>query len=122
MTRQEQYILLGIVTMLILGGAISVKLSGSARLSEHQNPVHGAGKATAGMVRRQLANATETATAATAERSYGTWQAPHWQIKDPLRANHPLFRRPAYIGENRHKVMTGGWDNWYYNPPGEVYF
>jgi len=119
-TRQQQWILLAVVAVLALGGA--VKLRGSASLSEYGSKAHGAGKVMNSALRRGLANSTRGATAADAAQVYGTWTAPHWQIDTPLRPNHPLYRRPGYIGENRHKVMTGGWDAWYYDPPSEAYF
>ena len=120
MTRQQQCILLGVVAVLALGGA--VKLRGSASLSEYGSKAHGAGKVVNAALRRGLANATPGATAADAAEAYGTWTAPHWQMAQVLRPNHPLYRRPGYIGENRHCVMTGGWDQWYYSPPSETYF
>ena len=120
MTRQQQWILLAALAVLVLGGAL--KLSGNASLSEYGSGAHGAGKVMNAALKRGLANTTQGATAATAARMYGTWTAPHWQIEKPLRANHPLYRRPSYIGENRHCVMQGGWEKWYYDPPSEVYF
>ena len=120
MTRQQQCILLAVVAVLALGGA--VKLRGSASLSEYGSKAHGAGKVVNSALRRGLANSTPRTTAADAAQAYPTWTAPHWQIDTPLRPNHPLYRRPRYIGENRHKVMTEGWDGWFYNPPSEVYF
>ena len=59
--------------------------------------------------------------------SYDSWTCPQWSIKQQTggnvhRLNHPLHRRPKYIGENRHKVMTQGWGGWYYDPPSETYF
>jgi hypothetical protein len=118
-TRQQQWILLGAVVVLAAGGA--VKFRGSASLSEYGSKAHGAGRVVNAALRQGLANATPV-TAADASKVYGTWTAPHWQIVEPLRANHPLYRRPGYIGENRHCVMQGGWDRWYYSPPSEVYF
>ena len=120
MTRQQQCLLLAVVAVLAVGGV--VKLRGSASLSEYGSKAHGAGKVVNAALRRGLANATPRTTAADAALAYGTWTAPHWQIENPLRPNHPLYRRPGYIGENRHKVMQGGWDAWYYDPPSEVYF
>jgi len=121
MTRREQLILLAAVVV-VAGGFGVVKFKGSASLSEYGSKAHGAGKVVNAALRRGLANATPGATAADAAQVYGTWTAPHWQIDTPLRPNHPLYRRPGYIGENRHKVMTGGWDAWYYDPPSETYF
>jgi len=49
------------------------------------------------------------------------WTCPTWSLAsvgcDPLRMNHPLYRRPAHIGENRHKAGQGGWGSWYYDAP-----
>ena len=120
MTRQQQCVLLAVAAALVLGGA--VKLRGSASLSEYGSKAHGAGKVVNAALRRGLANATPGATAADAAEAYGTWTAPHWQMAQVLRPNHPLYRRPGYIGENRHKVMTQGWDGWFYDPPSETYF
>ena len=121
MTRREQWILLAAVVV-VAGGFGVVKFKGSASLSEYGSKAHGAGKVVNAALRRGLVNATPRTTAADAALAYGTWTAPHWQIDTPLRPNHPLYRRPRYIGENRHCVMTGGWDQWYYSPPSEVYF
>ena len=122
MTRREQWILLAAVAVVAAGGFASVKFKGSASLSEHGNAVHGAGKVVNSALKRGLANATPSVDAA--ER-YGSWTCPHWSMASvgvtPLRSNHPLFRRPGYIGENRHKVMTEGWGPWFYNPPREEY-
>ena len=35
-----------------------------------------------------------------------------------LRDRHPLFRRPAHVGENRHRVSAEGWE-WFARPPSE---
>jgi hypothetical protein len=126
MTRREQLILLAAVVVLVVGGAVTVKLRGSATLSEHGSGVHGAAKVANSALRRGLAYATTGATAASGAEAYGDWTCPKWSMAsvgvDPLRPNHPLFRRPSYIGENRHKIMSEGWGGWYYNPPSEVYF
>jgi hypothetical protein len=121
MTRREQCILLA-AAVVVAGGFGAVKLKGSASMSEYGSKAHGAGKIVNSALRRGLANSTPRTTAADAALAYGTWTAPHWQIDTPLRPNHPLYRRPGYIGENRHCVMQGGWDQWFYNPPSEVYF
>ena len=120
MTRQQQWVGLAVGIALVLGGF--VKFRGAASLSPYGSKAHGAGRVVNAALRRGVVNATQGATAATAAQAYPTWTAPHWQIEKPLRPNHPLYRRPRYIGENRHKVMTGGWDAWYYTPPSEVYF
>jgi hypothetical protein len=78
----------------------------------------GVGKATAAMpnpaLKAGLANAT------TGEEA-NRWTAPSWGLASvgaaPLRMNHPLFRRPPYIGSNRHKVQCDGWNGWYYDAP-----
>ena len=125
MTRREQLILLAAVAVVAAGG-FAVKFRGSASLSEHGNAVHGAGKAVNASLKRGLANATSGVTALDAADRYGSWTCPHWSMASvgvtPLRANHPLFRRPGYIGENRHKVMSEGWGPWFYDPPSEEYF
>jgi hypothetical protein len=50
------------------------------------------------------------------------WTAPSWGMAaagvTPLRADHPLFRRPPYIGHARHQVMCNGW--YYHSPENEV--
>lgn len=121
MTRRDQLFLLAAVVV-VAGGAGVVKLRGSASFSEYGSKAHGAGKVVNAALKRGLANSTKRATAADGAMAYGTWTAPHWQIDKPLRPNHPLYRRPSYIGENRHCVMTGGWDQWFYTPPSEAYF
>lgn len=121
MSRRQQLLLLAVLAALALGGG-AISLRGSASLSEYGSKAHGAGKIINSALKRGLANVTPRTTAAEAAQVYGTWTAPHWQIQRPLRPNHPLYRRPGYIGENRHAVMTGGWDAWYYTPPSEVYF
>lgn len=127
MTRREQLILLAVVVVAAAGGAaVSVKFKGSASLSEHGSAVHGAGKMVNSALRTGWANATAGATAAAAAETYPTWTCPEWSMVSvgatPMRSNHPLFRRPAYIGENRHKLMDYGWGPWYYQPPSEEYF
>ena len=127
MTRREQLILLAAAVVVVAGGAaVSVKFKGSASLSEHGSALHGAGKVVNSALRTGWANATAGATAAAAAETYPTWTCPEWSLVSvgatPLRSNHPLFRRPGYIGENRHKIMAYGWGPWYYEPPSEEYF
>lgn len=129
MTRQEQFVLLAVAVAVAAGGAFSVKLKGSASLSslsEHGSSVHGSAKVVNSTLRRGLAYANHGLTAGNAAERYGDWSAPRWSIisagGDTLRPNHPLYRRPAYIGQNRHHVMSQGWGQWYYNPPSEAYF
>ena len=125
MTRREQFILLAALAVVAAGG-FAVKFKGSASLSEHGSSVHGTAKVANSTLRRGLAYANSGLTAANASSRYGAWSAPRWSIMsaggDTLRPNHPLFRRPGYIGQNRHKVMSEGWGGWYYNPPSEDYF
>lgn len=122
MTRQHQLILLAGLAVLAAGGVITVKARGSASMSEYGSGAHGAARVVNAALRQGLADATRGADAADAAMVYGTWTAPHWQMAGVLRPNHPLYRRPGYIGENRHCVQQGGWDAWYYTPPSEVYF
>ena len=120
MTRQEQRILLISVIVAVVGGFVSVKLKGSATLDTGQSGVKGAGKVVNAALRTGSPNLWDP------NADNGDWRSPAWSIVSvasaPLRARHPLYRRPRYIGENRHKVITEGWDGWYYNPPSEVYF
>ena len=101
MTRGEWIGLGGLVAGLAALGVISVHGSFSAA-SDH-------GEA---MVKTGLANVT-------ADQDEGDgcnrWNAPAWQIVNPLRSDHPLFRRPCHIGENRHRVMCD--NGWYYDAP-----
>ena len=103
MTRAEWIGLAGVAAALGLFGAVSFHGSLSA-----------AGDHGEALVKTGLANVT-------ADQDEGDgcnrWTAPAWQIANPLRSNHPLFRRPAHIGENRHKVICGGWNGWYYGAP-----
>ena len=119
MDRREQYILLAVSVVLFAGGLVTVRLKGAASLDPDGNPAKGAARVVNSSLRTAL-NVTGQTAAAT-----GDWCVPpRWPLVPPgmLRARHPLYRRPRYIGENRHKVMTEGWDGWYYNPPSEVYF
>ena len=123
MTRREQLILLAAVAVAAAGGvAVSVKFKGSASLSEHGSTMHGAAKVVNSALRTGWANTT----AGLAAQDAAIWTCPEWSLASvgatPLRSNHPLFRRPAYIGENRHKIMAYGWGPWYYDPPSEEYF
>jgi len=118
--RREWIIVAAVLAAAALG-VLTVKLKGSATLSGYGSRAHGAGKVINSALRRGLANATPV-TAADAAQVYETWQAPRWQMAQVLRPNHSLHRRPGYIGENRHSVMQGGWDQWYYDPPSEVYW
>ena len=117
MDRREQYALLVVSAALFLGGLVTVKLKGSASLDAGGNPVKGAAKV--------VNSALRSAVNVTAQPAAGDWSVPpRWPLVPAgcLRARHPLYRRPSYIGENRHKVMTQGWDGWFYDPPSEVYF
>ena len=119
MDRREQYALLAVSAAAFLGGLVTVKLKGSASLDGDGNPVKGAAKVVNSSLRTGL-NATAQPAGGT-----GDWSVPpRWPLvpAGSLRGRHPLYRRPRYIGENRHKVMTEGWDGWFYNPPSEVYF
>lgn len=109
MNRQEQKILLIAGAVLVLGGYLSIRGSAQAEVGSNSSLKSG------------LLDLT------TDDLSYDSWTCPQWQIKKygtsgVLRLNHPLHRRPRYIGENRHKVMCEGWGGWYYNPPSEEYF
>jgi hypothetical protein len=121
MKKQEQRLLLIIGAALVIGGVVSVQFKGGTKLSAGQDrPATDTARIVNSSLKRGLANAWHP------EVYDGDWIAPHWSLESvgvtPLRANHPLFRRPAYIGQNRHKVMTEGWGGWYYNPPSESYF
>jgi hypothetical protein len=111
MNRQEQVVLLALAALAVTGGFIKIKTENNG--NDTSVIVNSA-------LRRKLADVTSGKSPA------NNWTCPEWSIKsvgaDTLRSNHSLFRRPKYIGENRHAVMTGGWDNWYYDPPGEEYF
>ena len=123
MDRREKLILLGVLVVLGVGGAASFRFQGSSTLSVGGSSVDGAAQAINAALRRGLANSTPGATAKNAAQNYGDWSSPRWNIDvTPLRLNHPLHRRPKHIGENRHHVMQGGWNDWYYNPPSEAYF
>ena len=110
MTRREQWILLAAVAVVAAGGFASVKLKGSASLSGNQSNVEGSAKVVNSSLRRGMANATR------GDTREGAWSCPRWSMASvgvtPLRQNHPLFRRPGHIGENRHKVMSAGWGSW----------
>ena len=122
MDRREQYALLIVSAVLLLGGLVTVKLKGSASLDPGGSSVKGAAK----VVNSSLRSAVNiTAQPAGLSGGAGDWSVPpRWPLvpAGSLRARHPLYRRPSYIGENRHKVMTQGWDGWFYDPPSEVYF
>lgn len=121
MDRREQYALLVVSAALFLGGLVTVKLKGSASLDPNANPAKGAAK----VVNSSLRSAVNITAQPAGLAGAGDWSVPpRWPLVSAgsLRGRHPLYRRPSYIGENRHKVMTEGWDGWFYNPPSEVYF
>ena len=122
MDRREQYALLAVSAALFLGGLVTVKLKGSASLDAGGNPAKGAAQVVNSSLRTGL---NVTAQAAGLAGGAGDWSVPpRWPLvpAGSLRVRHPLYRRPRHIGENRHHVMTQGWDGWYYDPPSEVYF
>ena len=115
MTRQEQILLLVVITAVVVG---AVQVSGKAS-------VDGASvKASAGVTNAALRRGLSDAYRPGADD--GDWQAPRWSILasggDLLRANHPLYRRPGHPGENMYALQCGDWGDWYYNPPSETYF
>jgi hypothetical protein len=117
-TRQEQFILMAAITVVVLGGAaLSVKASIGDNAGD--SAMAGAAKFNASL-RKAGADLTS------GQDDPGNWQAPDWSIAssgaDTLHANHPLFRRPQHAGQNRYKVMCQGWGGWYYDPPSETYF
>jgi len=119
--RREQYILLAVAAVLFLGGVVTVKLKGSASLDAGGSPVKGAAK----VVNSALRSAVNVTMQPPGLTGAGDWAVPpRWPLAPAgwLRERHPLYRRPGHIGENRHKVMTEGWDGWFYDPPSEVYF
>jgi hypothetical protein len=79
----------------------------------------GIGKAMASVPRPGLRDGLADVTSA--QETPNRWTAPAWSLASvgaaPLRMNHPLFRRPPYIGSNRHKVQCDGWNGWYYDAP-----
>ena len=121
MDRREQYALLAVSAAAFLGGLVTVKLKGSASLDPDGSTAKGAAK----VVNSSLRTAVNITAQPPGLVGAGDWAVPpRWPLvpAGSLRARHPLYRRPRYIGENRHKVMTEGWDGWFYNPPSEVYF
>lgn len=123
MTRQEQIALLVTVAALVISGVITVKFQGSGLTPKGGKATDSAKVVVNSALRQGQANLFQSG------NYMGDWTSPSWKIADlhsdgspVLRPNHPLFRRPKHIGENRHKVMTEGWGGWYYNPPSEVYF
>jgi hypothetical protein len=118
-TRQQ--VLLVAAAAIGLGMAGLVQFHGGVRASAGKAQAGlkvGAGKAAAAAghpaLKAGLANAT-------GDPAPNRWSAPAWSLAQagaaPLRQNHPLFRRPPYIGHNRHKVMCDGWNGWYYDAP-----
>lgn len=123
MNRQEKIVLLGLAVLAVAGGIVKVKFEADADTGDASSVMSVMNDA----LKRTLVNATSNNVAATTwypRLSYNSWTVSEYQLMNqgvtPLRDNHPLFRRPKFIGENRHKVMTEGWAGWYYNPPGEV--
>lgn len=104
MTRAEWIGLGGLVAALAAFGVVSFHGSIEATRDRGQQ-----------LVRGGLADATDTG------ETSNRWTAPSWEMArvgvTPLRQNHPLFRRPPYIGHNRHKVMCDGWNGWYDQAP-----
>ena len=122
MKREEQVLLLAAAAFLVVGGVIQVKFGGSGLLHPGGDRESATGVAKL-VVNSALKNQLVNATPDSIKKNAGSWNSPHWKIETaPLRMNHPLYRRPCYIGEARHKVMNEGWGGWYYNPPSEDYF
>jgi hypothetical protein len=118
--KNQEYFVLGVAILLAVGyGVISVKGVVSA-------------DGAAASLKAGLSNATSAQdsipVASPWDNSPGrkyrssSWNCPSWSMASvgvvPLRANHPLHNRPAFIGCNRHKVMCDGWNGWYYDNPG----
>jgi hypothetical protein len=114
MTKQEQILLLVVITAVVTGG---VMISGKANVDGAS--VKASADVTNSAMRRGLSDAYRPGS------DDGDWQAPRWSILSSgsslLRANHPLNRR-ANPGENTYKLQCGGWNSWYYDPPSEGYF
>lgn len=112
MNRQEKTVLLGLALLIVAGGVVTSLFGNS------DQPVDDAQQ----LVRRGLAF-TGNVDVPDPDNS---WTCPVWSIKavggDLLSPIHSLYRRPAFIGQNRHKIMSEGWAGWFYNPPSEDYF
>ena len=104
MTRAEWIGVAGLAAALAAIGAVTFR--GSIKASASDGSV---------MVKAGLADVTSGG------HEENRWTCPRWSMSsvgaDQLRTNHPLYRRPCHIGENRHKVAQGGWGGWYYDAP-----
>lgn len=112
MNRQEKTVLLGLAVLAIAGGIVKVRVDASGDFGSAAADARES-------LRRSLVNATSTV-------PDNNWTCPEWSIKSvggsTVHKTHPLYRRPKFIGQNRHKIMSEGWAGWYYNPPGDDYF
>ena len=118
MDRQEKIILLILAAgLLVTVGGMSVRFTMGAEPGETARE---GGKKMNAALRRTAADIWRPA------MDEGAWSLPVQTVlasgADTLHANHPLFRRPCHAGENRHKIITGGWGGWFYDPPSEDYF
>ena len=105
MTRAELIALGGVAAAVATLGVVSFHGSASAAAGRAQ-----------GVVKMGLADVT---TDQDDGAGCNRWTAPAWEMArvgtKPLRSNHPLYRRPGYIGCNRHQVMCD--NGWYYDAP-----
>lgn len=119
MTRQQWIVVAAGAVVLAVAGVASFSggLQASADGARAKVKV-GLGKMTAGTPNPALKDGLANVTSG---HEPNRWTAPAWSLAQvgaaPLRMNHPLFKRPPYIGHNRHKVMCDGWNGWYYDAP-----